>query len=191
MSLYNTSRKKTKATPSKKNGSAEPTELPLSRDELVQMAQDSLHTFAVEMGLLIAGRLLEEEVDRLCGPRYARGKSRRNSRHGSQGGTVTLAGQRLPINKPRVRGVDGSGEVELEAYELLQRADAMPEASLRRMVRGVSCRDYEEVVDVAQTGFGVKKSSVSRSFVRASAASIRELAGRDLGVIWAMSVLCP
>ena len=160
-----------------------PAGLPLSRDELVQTAQESLHTFAVEMGLLIAGRLLEEEVDRLCGPRYTRDKDRRSSRHGRQGGTVTLAGQKIPVSKPRVRRVDGSGEVELDAYELLQQEDAMPEASLRRMVRGVSCRDYEEVVDVARSGFGVKKSSISRSFVRASAASIRELAERELGAV--------
>lgn len=154
--------------------------LPLDRDELLKLAQDSVHTFAVELGLLVAGHLLDHEVDRLCGPRYARDQDRTHNRHGSQGGMVTLAGQKVPIRKPRVRGVDGSGEVELETYALLQRDEAMPEASLRRMVRGVSCRNYEDVIDVARAGFGVKKSSVSRSFVRASAESIRELAERDL-----------
>lgn len=154
--------------------------LPVSPEELLLMAQESLHTFAIEMGVMVAGQLLEHEVDRLCGPRYTRDKARQNSRHGSQGGTVTLAGQKVPLLKPRVRRVDGSGEVELESYGLLQRDDAMPEASLRRMVRGVSTRDYEEVVDIARRGFGVKKSSVSRSFVRASAASIRELTERNL-----------
>jgi transposase-like protein len=46
------------------------------------------------------------------------------------------------------------------------------------MVRGVSTRDYEDVIDVAREGFGVAKSSVSRDFVRASAADVKALAER-------------
>ena len=68
--------------------------------------------------------------------------------------------------------------MELETYALLQRDEAMPEACLRRMVRGVSTRDYEAVVDLATKGFGVKKSSVSRGFVKATAAEIQTLAER-------------
>jgi transposase-like protein len=91
---------------------------------------------------------------------------------------VTLGGQKLPIDRPRVRRTDGSGEVPLETYARLQSPDAMPRAVLRRMVRGVSTRDYEEVIDTAREGFGVAKSSVSRDFVRASAADAKALAER-------------
>jgi len=54
----------------------------------------------------------------------------------------------------------------------------MPQAVLRRMVRGVSTRDYAHVIDLARDGFGVEKSSVSREFVRASAARVQALAER-------------
>jgi putative transposase len=54
----------------------------------------------------------------------------------------------------------------------------MPRAVLRRMVRGVSTRDYAGVVELARDGFGVAKSSVSRDFVRASAADVQALAER-------------
>ena len=53
----------------------------------------------------------------------------------------------------------------------------MPQAVLKRLVRGVSCRDYEGVVDLAREGFGVQKSSVSRSFVKASAKERQNVAG--------------
>jgi len=66
----------------------------------------------------------------------------------------------------------------LATYALLQRDEAMPEACLRRMVRGVSTRDYEQVVDLAAEGFGVTKSSVSRGFVKATAQEIKTLAER-------------
>ena len=46
------------------------------------------------------------------------------------------------------------------------------------MVRGVSTREYEHVIDMARDGFGVAKSSVSREFVRASAAEVKALAER-------------
>jgi transposase-like protein len=153
-------------------------QLPLCREELVAMMQDSLASFATEMGLRVAAKLLEDEVDRRCGPRYEHQQDRRLTRYGRQRGVVTLAGQKLPIEKPRVRRTDGQGEVELETYDLMRRDEAMPEACLRRMVRGVSTRDYERVVDLAAEGFGVKRSSVSRGFVKATAQEIAALAER-------------
>jgi transposase-like protein len=150
----------------------------LSIEGLIEMARQSLSSFAVEVGLKMAECLLEDEVNRRCGPRYARSGERSETRYGHQGGYVTIAGQKVPVRKPRVRQVDGCGEAELANYALLQSADAMPESALAKMVNGVSCRRYERVVDVARAGFGVKKSSVSRGFVRASAEQLQQLAER-------------
>ena len=153
-------------------------QLPLDRDELLALMQDSLESLAVEIGLLVASDILEDEVSRLCGARYQHQDDRTHTRYGRQRGVVILGGQKLPIERPRVRRVDGGGEVPLETYARLQSPDAMPRAVLRRMVRGVSTRDYEDVIDVARDGFGVDKSSVSRDFVRASAAGVKALAER-------------
>jgi transposase-like protein len=153
-------------------------QLPLDREELLALMQDSLESLAVELGLLVASDILEDEVARLCGARYQHQPGRTHTRYGRQGGVVTLAGQKLPIERPRVRQADGGREVPLETYARLQSPDAMPQAVLRRMVRGVSTRGYEGVIDVARDGFGVAKSSVSRGFVRASAAAVKALAER-------------
>ena len=45
-------------------------------------------------------------------------------------------------------------------------------------MNGVSTRRYEKVVHLAREAFGVKKSSVSRGFVRASAEEVQRLAER-------------
>jgi transposase-like protein len=132
----------------------------------------------VELGLLVASDILEDEVARLCGARYQRQPERTHTRYGRQRGVVTLAGQKLPIDRPRVRRADGGGEVPLESYARLQSPEAMPRAVLRRMIRGVSTRDYQDVIDIACDGFGVARSSVSREFVRASAADVKALAER-------------
>ena len=155
-------------------------QLVLNPEEVVAMLQDSLTDFATEMGLKVARLLLEDEVNQRCGTRYERVPERTVTRYGRQRGVVVMAGQKLPVQRPRIRYAQRCGEAELENYARLQSPDAMLQSVLKRLVRGVSCRDYEGVVDMAREGFGVKKSSVSRSFVKASAKVVRELAERRL-----------
>jgi transposase-like protein len=145
---------------------------------MVAMLQESVTDFATEVGLKVARLLLDDEVEQRCGPRYERVAERTVTRYGRQQGVVVIAGQKLPIERPRVRYTQRCGEAELENYARLQSPEAMPQAVLKRLVRGVSCRDYEGVVDLAREGFGVQKSSVSRSFVKASAKEVRQLAER-------------
>jgi transposase-like protein len=153
-------------------------QLVLDPEEVLAMLQDSMTDFATEMGLKVARLLLDDEVNQRCGFRYERVAERTVTRYGRQRGVVVIAGQKLPVQRPRIRYTQRCGEAELENYGRLQSPDAMPQSVLKRLVRGVSCRDYEGVVDMAREGFGVKKSSVSRSFVKASAKEVRQLAER-------------
>jgi len=153
-------------------------QLLLDPEEMVAMLQESVTDFATEVGLKVARLLLDDEVEQRCGSRYERVAERTVTRYGRQQGVVVIAGQKLPIERPRVRYTQRCGEAELENYARLQSPEAMPQAVLKRLVRGVSCRDYEGVVDLAREGFGVQKSSVSRSFVKASAKEVRQLAER-------------
>jgi putative transposase len=153
-------------------------QLPLDVESLVEMTRQTLSSFATEMGLRVAQCLLEDEVTQRCGQRHERRPERELTRFGHQRGYVTIAGQKASIQKPRVRYTEGRGEAELERYGLLQSPDAMPQAALNHLVNGVSTRRYEKVVHLARDAFGVKKSSVSRGFVRASAEEVQRLAER-------------
>jgi transposase-like protein len=147
-------------------------------DALLELSREALSSFAVEVGLKVAQCLLEDEVTQRCGERHERQPDRQETRFGHQRGYLTLAGQKVPVAKPRVRSTCGRGEADLERYRLLQSPDAMPQAALEHLVNGVSTRRYEQVVQLARQGFGVKRSSVSRGFVRASAAEVARLAER-------------
>jgi putative transposase len=153
-------------------------QLSLDRDELYGLMQDSLENLALKLGMVVASSLPEHEVTRVCGRRHERRPHRTHTRYGHQRGTATMAGQKIAIARPRVRRTDGGGEVSLETYARLQSPEAMPEAVLRRMVRGVSTRDYANVIDLIPDGYGVQKSSVSRGFVQASPAQVKALAER-------------
>ena len=87
----------------------------------------------VPLGLLHVEELLDEEVTALAGGRYARkDASVGGRRHGSNPGTVGLAGQRVPIRVPRIRHVAGS-EMPLRSYEALhgERGGERPAADAR------------------------------------------------------------
>lgn len=92
----------------------------------------------MELGLLVASAILEDEVIRLCGTRYQRQPDRSHTRYGHQRDVVMFAVQKLPIEGPRVRRDAGGGEVHLQTYALLQSLDAIPHAVLRRMIHGIN-----------------------------------------------------
>jgi len=167
-----------KQPPAGKQKPSTPIPLELDREQVRRLIEERLDGVATDLALLVGIQLLEDEVGQLCGPRYAREVEREWTRYGHQRGVITLAGQKLPVPKPRVRYRDGRGEAELSSYRAMQRDEAMPEAALRRLLRGVSCRNYADVVERATEGFGIEKSSVSRAFVRATAAEVEKLAQR-------------
>ena len=134
----------------------------------------------VPLGLLHVEELLDAEVTALAGEHYARkAASIGGRRHGSNPGTVSLAGQRVPIRVPRVRSVAGS-ELPLRSYEALRGEGAVNDLLLKRVLYGISCRNYEAAAEAIPGAIGLSGSTVSRSFIEASAAKLRELQERDL-----------
>ena len=133
----------------------------------------------VPLGLMHVHMILDEEVEALAGARYARQDGSSGMRHGSNPGTVRLAGQRLPIRVPRVRGL--RGEVPLRSYATLHGSGGeVDEALLRRVLYGISCRNYEAAAEAIPGAIGLSSSTVSRAFVDASAAKLQEFRDRDL-----------
>ena len=137
----------------------------------------------IPLGLMAASEELQREVCELAGLRYGRkheGGQGAAYRFGTNRGTVLLGGQRVPIDVPRVRSEEG--ELRLRSYELLHRGvAAADERLMERLVgEGVSCRTYERNVDTRDGAIGTSKSTVSKSFVAASAKVLREFRDRNL-----------
>jgi transposase-like protein len=150
----------------------------LNRSDVLALMQEGLHSLAVDIGRLVAVGLLEDETERLCGERYVHNPERKAVRYGGQSGWLELAGHKVPIERPRVRRADGTGEIPLAVYRQLRCADRLDAGVLRRAVHGVSARNYEQAVEQVRRGFGVKRSSVSRRFVRATAAMVQRFCER-------------
>ncbi len=96
----------------------------------------------VGIGLVHVFEELDREVVALAGERYARKDEQVTCRrHGTNPGTVRLAGQQIGIEVPRVRGP--RCEVSLPSYESFGRDGDLNETQFRRVLSGISCRDYE------------------------------------------------
>jgi transposase-like protein len=71
-------------------------------------------------------------------------------------------------------------EVPLKSYERLQSPQLVDEMALSRVIHGMSQRNYQKAAVHVPETFGIKKTSVCRRFIRASAKRLREFTERDL-----------
>jgi putative transposase len=46
-------------------------------------------------------------------------------RHGSEAGSVTLGGRRVPVRRPRMRTADGAAELPVPCYELFSSTEIL------------------------------------------------------------------
>jgi putative transposase len=165
-----------------------PDEVSVALAEIVESATEGLLALAVGAGLQVMQALMEESVTALAGPRGKHDPDRTAVRHGLERGSVTLGGRRVPVQRPRVRAADGSGELPVAAYELFSGTEVLGRLALERMLGGLSSRRYpiglEPVgAQVAQTASATSKSAVSRRFVAATQTALADLLAADLSTL--------
>ncbi len=102
--------------------------------ELVGVAQEGLLALSVGVGLGVLAELMEE-VTEVVGEKGRHDPERGAVRHGREGGEVTLGGRRVPIERPRVRAADGSGEVGLSVYRHFADRDPLTRIVLKADAR--------------------------------------------------------
>ena len=108
--------------------------------------------------------MIEEEVTRRVGPRYQPDPASSCVRWGQQPGYVVFAGQKVEVERPRVRMRKGQ-EVSLDSYARLQHDGRRQRAVREGIVAGLTSRSYHRAVQSVLDGYGIEKSSVSREFV--------------------------
>lgn len=154
--------------------------LPLEFVKVIGNAQEIVKDLAYRAGLSLIKSLMREEVRCLVGPRYQPQKISPGSRWGEQSGYVLWAGKKVKTPRPRVRSKDARREIPLTSYQAFQNSRGLDEGIWKRLVLGLSTRDYEPAINEFAEGYGLKKSSISRRFIRASAQKLKQITERDL-----------
>jgi hypothetical protein len=145
---------------------AVPDQVSVAMAEIAEDMREGLLALAVGAGLQVMGSLMEAEVTAACGPRGRHDAERVAVRHGRERGSVTLGGRRVPITRPRVRAVDGSGEVAVPAYELFSQTEVLGRMALERMLAGLSTRRYGHGLEPVGETVTQLSTSTSRSACR-------------------------
>jgi transposase-like protein len=131
--------------------------------------------------------VLQLSAEQVAGPRTPGQRRTGPLWHGRQAGRVCLKERKLGVRKPRLRE-KGGREVAIPAYEAMQE-NGMSARMLDVLMRGISTRQYAEVLSEMASTCGVSKSNVSREAAEASAEALKELLERrfdgiDLLVIY-------
>jgi hypothetical protein len=153
--------------------------------ELAGAAKEGLLALSVGVGLGVLSELMAEEVDDVVGPKGRHDAERSAVRHGHEPGEVTLGGRRVPVQRPRVRAADGSGEMALATYAHFADRDPLTKVVLEQMLAGVSTRRFARTrepvgQDVVDGERSASKSAVSREFVGRTGEQLKALMNRSL-----------
>jgi putative transposase len=162
-----------------------PEQVVVSMAEIAESAREGLLALAVSTGLQVMAAMFGEDAERLCGPEGKHNPGRAGYRHGSEAGSVTLGGRRIPVTRPRVRAADGSGELHLPSYDLFSSTEILDRLAMEKMLAGLSSRRYDAGLEpagqaVAGQAEATSKSAVFRRFVAATETAFAELMSRRL-----------
>ena len=134
----------------------------------------------------VTGRATIQAVLQLSAAQVAGGPVQQGKRrngdvvfYGRQPGQVMLSDRKLEVERPRLRTKGSRGrEVEVPAYAAMQDGEQLGARTLEILMRGVSTRNYKEVIPAMAETVGVSKSAVSRRVIEASEAEVEALLSR-------------
>ena len=162
------------------NGDVDPIQLSLPAADMLKLAHQSLGELLRHVGKMFVESVLEAEVEQVAGQRSKPDPGREAYRWGTERGYVMIDGQKVPIEKPRVRDRQNNHEIALGSYELFQRASLVGETVWRKIMYGLTMRSYKEVLQQFVDAYGLEKSTVSDHFVEASRVKLEQLLSRSL-----------
>jgi len=144
-----------------------PEQVTVALEDLTGQVQEGLLSLAVATGLQVMTQLMEADVAAAAGLKGRHHRQRMAVRHGTGPGSVTLGGRRLPVQRPRVRAADGSGELPVPAYELFCSTELLGRLAMEKMLAGLSTRRYRLGLEpvgeqVEHKAMSTSKSAVSR-----------------------------
>jgi putative transposase len=147
--------------------------------EMVGWLRQGVGELIRQAGLRLMDLLMQEEVRELVGERSQRQVQRTANRWGSERGYCIVMGQKVPVERPRVRSTDDQ-EVRLGSYEMFHRGEPLTETVWEKLMLGLSTRKYGQAVREFTEAYGLEKSAVSEHFIEASRTKLQEMMERRL-----------
>jgi transposase-like protein len=145
--------------------------------EIIQSGTHALNRLSLELGQQLAEFILYSEREELAGPDY---QPRKEGLYkwASESGSVYVGGQKVAVEKPRLRGNDK--EFSLKSYRAMKEKEGFSEELLGKSLAGLSARRYRQTLVNAAEAFGVSPSAVSERLVEATSQKLKQFRERRL-----------
>ena len=113
--------------------------------EIVGWLHKGVGELVRQAGLQLMQLLMEEEVRHLVGERGQSLPERTANRWGSERGYCVVMGQKVPVERPRVRSTQDR-EIRLGSYEMFHRGEPLTETVWEKLMLGLTTRKYGDAV---------------------------------------------
>jgi putative transposase len=138
----------------------------------------------LELTVLYAQALFKQEVEEKAGEKYKRGKSGEENKYdrwGSNPGSIQAGEEKIPIRVPRLLNKEDNCKKEVDIYKKMKQVEEPSEKLLKKIILGLSQKDYKQVTKRMVNSFGLSQSTISRRFKEESKEILKEFENRDLG----------
>jgi transposase-like protein len=151
--------------------------------EQPEASQFELFNKFVDVAKLMFNQLTENEVNKKAGEKYSREKPEEGkySRWGYNPGSIRIGEEKVKVDVPRMRDNQEHRTISPDSYHELSSLAIPTDTLLKRIILGLSQKDYKEVTQMALESFGLSQSSVSKAFIEESSKVLKEFEERDLG----------
>jgi len=156
--------------------------------EMVGWLRKGVGELVRQAGLQLMSLLMDEEVRELAGERSRPQPERTANRWGKERGYCVVMGQKVPIERPRVRTTEDK-EVRLGSYEMFHRGEPLSETVWEKLMLGLSTRRYGQAVREFTEAYGLEKSAVSEHFIEPSRVKLKDLMERRLNKLQLCALL--
>src|ERR1700757_3831297 len=156
--------------------------------EMVGWLRQGVGALIRQAGLRVMELLMEEEVRERVGERSQPQPERTANRWGKERGFCVVMGQKVPIERPRVRTTDDQ-EIRLGSYEMFHRGEPLTETVWEKLMLGLSTRKYGAAVREFREAYGLEKSAISEHFIEASQAKLKQMMERRLDKVGLCALL--
>lgn len=183
-----------KKTVERQRGKQAKNAAPSARGSLVQVllpmvtgmvtTRQDLMTWVHQRGLDALDEVFRADAEALVGPKGKHQEGRTHHHWGTTRSELPFGGQRIVVERPRVRTTDGREE-RLPTVEAFRELDPLPERVVERILLGVSTRGYGRSVEAPPrvTRRGTSKSAASRNLVARTRQKLWEDFGRRLDAV--------
>lgn len=151
----------------------------LSDPEFMERCSSLMQNTVIEAGMMVVSAILEISAARLTGTIHQGKAGGEYVRHGRQPGSVYVGGNKVRLERPRVRTRSGK-EAKIPAYEVLRSDAQAGKKVMKAAMAGVSTRNYRKAIEDASEVAGISKSSISRRLVEQTADNLKNLMERPV-----------